>query len=61
MKLRELNEHVQYALSNLKEDEDLEVVIPDNSKDSIGRMASKKVIHAAKGFDWDSGLFIIST
>lgn len=59
MKLRELQKQIEWALSHLKEEDDLEVVIPNN-KDSVGRISCTKVGYASSGFDWESGLFIIS-
>ncbi len=59
MKLKELKHQVDFALSQLREgDEDLDVIIPNNLP-SMGHIGATNVRGASRGFDWDSGSFII--
>lgn len=58
MKLKELKRIIDFTLKN-ENAEDLEVVVLE-SKHSIGARASVNVEYASSGFDWESGLFIIT-
>ena len=58
MTIRELKERVDLIISRLKDNEDLDVVIPNNTP-SMGPIGATSVKGVQSGFDWNKGRLFI--
>lgn len=60
MKLKNLKAEIDWIVSTLSDDEDLEVAIKVIRVGAIGGTPTIPVTNIFKGFDWDSGSVILS-
>ena len=60
MKTKDLKTKIDWIVSTLSDDEDLEVVIKVIRVGAVGRTPTIPITNVFKGFDWDRGSVILS-